>query len=225
MISPGRCGNESDEPAADFGVPSEYFFEKVHPEIGRALRRALDVWKDQGAVLMDVQVRHAKMASAASAIILGSEAAAFHQQRLKQQAGGLDALVRERLEASSFYSAADYIKALRVRAVLIEEVRRLFESCDVLMLPAGNAAPLLEEEMVESDVPREPPLPARPDVFNLANMTGIPALVLPCGFTAGPPVLPIGIQLCAKHFDEAMLFRVGHAYQSATDWHKRRPPL
>jgi aspartyl-tRNA(Asn)/glutamyl-tRNA(Gln) amidotransferase subunit A len=207
------------------GVPTAYFFDKVHPEVDAALRRALGVWKDQGAVLVDVLVRHARMASAASSIILGSDSAAFHQKRLKEHAGSFDALVRERLEASSFYSAVDYIKALRVRTVLIEEMQRVFELCDVLMLPAGNVAPLLEEEIVESDVPRVPPLPARPDVFNLANMTGIPALVLPCGFTAGPPVLPIGIQLCAKHFEEAMLFRVGHAYQSATDWHRRTPPL
>ena len=56
-------------------------------------------------------------------------------------------------------------------------------------------------------------------------MTGIPAIVQPCGFTAGPPSLPVGIQFYAKPFDEATLFRVSHAYESATDWHTRRPPL
>ena len=56
-------------------------------------------------------------------------------------------------------------------------------------------------------------------------MTGIPAIVQPCGFTAGPPSLPVGIQFYAKPFDEATLFRVSHAYESATDWHTRRPRL
>jgi Asp-tRNA(Asn)/Glu-tRNA(Gln) amidotransferase A subunit family amidase len=53
----------------------------------------------------------------------------------------------------------------------------------------------------------------------------MPAIVIPCGFTAGPPVLPLGIQFYGKPFDELTLFRVSHAYQLATDWHKRRPPL
>jgi aspartyl-tRNA(Asn)/glutamyl-tRNA(Gln) amidotransferase subunit A len=165
------------------------------------------------------------LCSPASAVILGSESAAFHEKRLKASADLFDPLVRERLEASSFYSATDYIKALRVRTLLKTEMRRVFQTCDVLMLPAGNAAPKLTEEIVETDVPPNPPLPARPDTYNLANVTGIPAIVLPCGFTNGPPVLPLGIQFCAKPFDEATLFRVGHAYQSATDWHTRTPPL
>jgi aspartyl-tRNA(Asn)/glutamyl-tRNA(Gln) amidotransferase subunit A len=114
---------------------------------------------------------------------------------------------------------------LRVRTVLMEEMRRVFQTCDVLMLPAGNAAPKLDAEIVDTDAPSDPPSPPRPDSFNIANVTGIPAMVLPCGFTAGPPSLPLGIQLCAKPFDEATLFRIGHAYQLSTDWHKRKPAL
>lgn len=207
------------------GVAEEYFFDKVQPAVAAALRSALTVWKDLGAELVHLRVQHARMASAASAIILGAEAAAFHQDRLKRQGGEFDVLVRERLEASSFYSAIDYIKAQRVRTVLIEEMQRVFGLCDILMLPAGNVAPKLADEIVETDLPRNPPAPPRPDVLNLANMTGMPSLVLPCGFTSTAPVLPIGIQLCGRHFDESLLFRVGHAYQMATDWHRRVAPL
>jgi Asp-tRNA(Asn)/Glu-tRNA(Gln) amidotransferase A subunit family amidase len=107
----------------------------------------------------------------------------------------------------------------------MEEMLRIFQTCDVLMLPAGNPPPRLEGEIVGTDAATDPPLPPRPDSFNLANVTGIPAIVLPCGFTSVPPILPIGIQFCAKPFDEESLFRVSHAYQSATDWHKRNPPL
>ena len=206
------------------GVPDGYFFKNVQPETETALRRALTLLKELGAVMVDVTVRHAELASPASAVILGSECAAFHEKRLRENAGLFDPLVRERLEASGFYSATDYIKALRVRTMLIEEMRRVFGVCDVLMLPAGNAAPKLTEEIVGTDVPPDPPPPPRPDTLNLANMTGIPAIVLPCGFTAGSSVLPLGIQFCAKAFDEATLFRVAHAYQAATNWHTRRPP-
>ncbi len=137
----------------------------------------------------------------------------------------LDPLVRERLEAATFHSATDFVKALRMRTVLMEEMWRVFQSCDVLMLPAGNAPPKLEGEITGSDAPLDPPPSSRPDSFNIANLTGIPAIVLPCGFTAGPPSLPLGIQFCAKPFDEATLFRVGHAYQLGTDWHRRKPLL
>lgn len=207
------------------GVPTEHYFNHVHPETDAALRRALSLLKSMGAVLVDVKVKNAHLCGVVSSTILGSESAAFHQKRLKTQADLLDSLVRERLEASSFYSAVDYIKALRMRTVLMEEMGRVFRSCDVLMLPAGNAAPRLEEETVGTDLPPNPPPTPRPDSYNIANVTGMPALVLPCGFTAGPPALPLGIQFCAKPFDEATLFRVGHAYQSATDWHRRTPPL
>ncbi len=207
------------------GIPTEYFFDRVHAETEAALRRAISLLKDLGAVLVDVKVRDAALCGAASSIILNSEAAAFHEKRLRQNGDLLEPLVRERLEVATFNSAVDYIKALRVRTLLMEEMRRVFQTCDVLMLPAGNAAPKLDAEIVGTDAPSDPPLPPRPDSFNIANVTGIPAIVLPCGFTAGPPSLPLGIQFCAKPFDEATLFRLSHAYQSATAWHKRRPPL
>jgi aspartyl-tRNA(Asn)/glutamyl-tRNA(Gln) amidotransferase subunit A len=207
------------------GVPTEHFFEHVHPETDAALRSALSLLKAQGAVLVDVKVRNASLCGAASSIILNSEAAVYHEKRLKENADLMDPLVRERLEVATFNSAVDYIKALRFRTVLMEEMRRVFQTCDIFMLPAGNAAPKLDAETSNTDAPSDPPLPARPDSFNIANMTGIPAIVLPCGFTAGPPSLPLGIQFCAKPFDEATLFRIGHAYQLATDWHKRQPTL
>jgi aspartyl-tRNA(Asn)/glutamyl-tRNA(Gln) amidotransferase subunit A len=207
------------------GVPTGYFLERVDRENEAAFRRAVSLLQGLGAAAVEVKVQHASLCSTASAVILGSESAAFHDKRRREKGDLLEPLVRERLEVATFYSAVDYIKALRLRTVLMEEMRRVFQSCDVLVLPAGNAAPKLEGEIVGTDAPRDPPLPPRPDTYNLANLTGIPALVLPSGFTAGPPPLPLGIQFCAKPFAEATLFRIGHAYESATDWHKRKPPL
>src|SRR5436309_11625965 len=153
------------------GVPAEYFFDRVHPETEAALRRALSLLKEMGAVLVDVRVRNAALCGGASSIILNSEAAAYHEKRLKENGDMLEPLVRERLEVATFNSAVDYIKALRLRAVLMEEMRRVFQTCDVFMLPAGNAAPRLDAEIVGTDAPTDPPLPPRPDIFNIANMT------------------------------------------------------
>lgn len=205
------------------GVPRGHFFENVRPETGAALRTAMDVLKSLGAVLSDIEIRQAPLFSAVSRVILGSESAAFHEQRLRASAELLDPLVRERLEAGMFQYAVDYLRAQRLRAGLIEEMQRVFTLCDVILMPAGNAAPKLEEETVGTDLPTDPPAAPRPDSFNLANVAGIPAIVLPCGFTPGPPALPLGIQFCAADNGEPLLFRVGHAYQSATDWHRRHP--
>jgi aspartyl-tRNA(Asn)/glutamyl-tRNA(Gln) amidotransferase subunit A len=207
------------------GIPTEHFFEHVHAETDAALRRAISVLKEMGTELVDVKVPNASLCGPTSSIILGSEAAVFHEKRLKEHGDLFEPLVRERLEVGRFNSAVDYIKALRLRTVLMEEMLQVFQSCDVLLLPAGNAAPKLDAELGGTDAASDPPLPPRPDSFNIANVTGIPAIVLPCGFTIGPPALPLGIQFCARPFDEATLFRIGHAYQAATDWHTRRPPL
>jgi len=207
------------------GVPTEYFFDGLQPETAAAVRRAILLLQELGAVLVDVKVQHAELSGPASWIILMSEAATFHEKRLKEKPELFELLVRERLEIATFNSAVDYIKALRLRTVLMEEMRRIFQTCDVMVLPAANAAPKLDADIVDTNAPSDPPSPRRPDYWSIPNMTGIPAIVLPCGFTAGTRPLPLGIQFWAKPFDEITLFRVGHAYQSSTDWHTRRPPL
>jgi len=205
------------------GVPTAYFFDGIDTETAAAVHRALATLKERGAVLVDVSVRNIELAGPAAAIIRLSEAASFHEKRLNEQAETFEPRVRQNLEAGTFYSAVDYIKALRLRTVLMEEMRRVFGVCDVMAVPASNPAPRLDAEATRSGSTSKPP-PA-PDTFDLGNMTGIPAIVQPCGFTTGPPVLPVGIQFYGKPFDEATLFRVSHAYESATDWHTRRPPL
>jgi aspartyl-tRNA(Asn)/glutamyl-tRNA(Gln) amidotransferase subunit A len=206
------------------GVPSNYFFDGFDDEAVAAVRAALAVLKELGAELIDVTIGHSELA-AASSIIRLSEAASYHEKRMAEHADLFEPMVRESLEAATFYSAVDYVKAMRLRTVLMEEVRRVFGLCDVIAVPAHNAAPKLEPDNPPPGTAAKPPAPRLPDTFNIGNMTGIPAIVQPCGFTSGPPSLPVGIQFYGKAFDEPTLFRVSHAYESATDWHTRRPPL
>lgn len=207
------------------GVPTNFFFDGIDAEAVAAVRAALAVLQELGAELVDVHVGNAELAGPASAVIRLSEAASYHEKRLAEHAELFEPAVRENLEAATFYSAVDYVKALRLRTVLIEEMRRVFEQCDVMAVPASNAAPRLEPQAPRSDTTPEPPAARPADTFNIGNMAGIPAIVQPCGFSAGPPPLPLGMQFYARAFDEAALFRVSHAYQSVTDWHTRRPPL
>jgi aspartyl-tRNA(Asn)/glutamyl-tRNA(Gln) amidotransferase subunit A len=209
------------------GVPTNYFFDDTNPDLSAAVRRAIDHLKQMGARVVDVAVPHANLAGSAGWVIAMAEGACFHEKRLKEKAELFDPLVRERLEAAKFYPAVDYIKAMRIRTILMDEMRRAFQKCDVMAVPGGGPAGKLEPpETARSDVkPGSRSTPFRSGTTFIGDMTGQPAIVIPCGFTQGPPVLPVTIQFYGKPFDEATLFRISHAYESTTEWHKRRPPI
>jgi aspartyl-tRNA(Asn)/glutamyl-tRNA(Gln) amidotransferase subunit A len=208
------------------GVPSNYFFDGSNAESAAAVRSAIKKLQDMGAVVVDVEVPHADLSGAAMWIIGMAEGACFHEKRLKENADLFDPLVRERLEAAKFYPATDYIKAQRIRTILMEEMKGVFEKCDVMAVPSGNPAARLDPpEIARSDVKPGSSSAPRRGSTNIGDLVGMPAIVIPCGFTAELPVRPLGIQFYGKPFDEATLFRLSHAYESATDWHKRRPPL
>ena len=210
------------------GRPTRHFTEGAHPDVEAAFRDGLQVLEMLGARVVPVDIPHADLAPAAGTLIAMSEAAAFHEQRLRDSPEQFDPLVRERLLTARFYPAIDYIKAQRLRTILQNEVEGAFSSCDVIAVPAYPAltARLETPEQARTDVRATDNKPAyRASNSYIANMTGIPALVLPCGFSSGPPSLPIGLQLYGRLFDEPTLLRVGRAYQQATDWHTRRPPL
>ena len=207
------------------GVPTNYFFEGVNPETDKAVRASVARLKELGATIVDVEVPHANLAGSAGWIIAMAEGAAFHEQRLKEKPELFDPVVRERLEAARFYPATDYIKSMRIRSILIEEMRKVFERCDVMACPGGNPATKLDPpEIAKSDVrPNSPETPYRGGNTFIGDMTGLPAITVPCGFTTSSPTLPLSIQFYGKPYDEATLLRVTHAYESVTDWHKRRP--
>ena len=210
------------------GLPRRHFTEGAHADVEAAFRGALQLLEKLGARVVTVDIPHADLAPAAGALIAMAEASAFHEKRLRDSPELFDPLVRERLLTARFYTAIDYIKAQRLRTILQTDVTDAFSSCDLIAVPAYPGLPsrLETPEKARTDVPSsEEKAVYRASNSYIANMTGIPALVLPCGFSSATPALPIALQLYGRLFDEAMLFRVGHAYQQTTDWHKRRPPI
>jgi len=208
------------------GVPRRHFTEDAHPEVERAYHAALSTMKDLGASLVDVDVPHAVYATSAGWVVAMAEAAQFHEKRLRETPDLFDPIVRERLDAARFYPATDYIKALRIRSVLMDEMAAVLKSADVMVVPANGSLPGVLEapEVAATDVkPGSKPTPYRGGNTFLGNMTGLPALVLPCGFSVGPPRLPIGLQIYGRAFDEATVLRVGHAYEQASTWHREKP--
>jgi aspartyl-tRNA(Asn)/glutamyl-tRNA(Gln) amidotransferase subunit A len=117
------------------------------------------------------------------------------------------------------YYDAYYLKAQKVRRLIAEDFQRAYKQCDVIVGPTAPTAAF--PIGAKSDDPVQMYLN---DIFTIAaNLTGAPALSIPCGFTAAG--LPIGLHLQGNYFDEARLLDVAHRYQQATDWHARAPTI
>jgi aspartyl-tRNA(Asn)/glutamyl-tRNA(Gln) amidotransferase subunit A len=125
--------------------------------------------------------------------------------------------VRRRMLEGAFLSAADYLTAQRARSMLNERIRANFSQVDIFAAPSAPRPP----EAFSTMDPNEQNL--RPSFTNPFNLTGLPAISVPCGFTQGN--LPVGLQIAAKPFEESTVLRVAHSYEQATNWHDQRPVL
>ncbi|GAB3306489.1 amidase [Geodermatophilus aquaeductus] len=207
------------------GVPTNYFFDDVDPEVESAVREAIGVLEAQGATLRDVEIPYADQMMAVEFGVLVPEASAYHQEMLRHSGEKYTEDVRVFLDAGETVLATQYIKALRVRTLVQQAFRRAFEGIDALVCPTLPAAAAAvgqrtftfpggrEKAVIDAWVGHSAP----------GNVTGLPALSVPCGFTSGG--LPIGLQVIGRPFDEGGVLRVGQAYETATDWGSRRPPL
>ena len=158
--------------------------------------------------------------------VISAEASAVFEPLI--QSGKVDELADRKqiagLKAGLEIAAKDYLKAMRIRSLIQREFRQLFTQVDVLLAPARlGVAPRIGEPLDRRPDP-ERPRPKDPGLTALipaANLAGLPALCLPCGFADN---LPVGIQLVGLPFSENTLLAVGREFQNRTDWHRRRPP-
>lgn len=209
------------------GVPTNYFFDDAEEEAETAIRTAIKALEDMGARVVEVDIPHAEVAGPALWLIAMAEGAAFHEKRLKEKWELFDPQMQRELGAALFYTATDYIKANRVRTILQTEMSQAFAKCDVMIVPGSERRParLDSPEEARAGYDRVTPSTPRRGNTSIGNMTGYPGLVVPCGFFSGTPTFPITMMLYGKPFDESTLYRVAHAYETATDWHLRRPPI
>ena len=209
------------------GVPTNYFFHPIDPEVEAAVRAAIATCAEMGATVVELAM------PAALDDFFGvyrgvqrPEAYTYHSDMgwLTTRADRYSPTVRANIEAGADISARDYIRAQQARRAFTREILALMAQVDVLLTPTmALPAPRADE----SDTPLRAGGEIVPDgtlrcTFPF-NMTGQPALSLPCGFTSDG--MPIGLQIVGARFGEATILRLGHAYQRVTTWHTRRPSL
>lgn len=194
------------------------FIEEADAEVLQAVRNAASIFKELGAEIIEVNIDFLKEASLANALMTQADGAAFHRKRLQEHPDWFGDDVRQRLQNGIAFSASEYILARRTQAETIRKLESLFETYDVLLLPTTPiTAPILDGE---NALERARVLTRFTAPFNLS---GAPALSLPCGFSKDN--LPIGLQIISRTWNEAGVLRAGYAYQKATPWHTQKPEI
>ena len=206
------------------GIPREYLQAPLDPEVSQAFQQAIGVLEEMGANVTEVDFPMFQHAQAISGAILMAEASACHRDLLAANADQLYPPVRLRLEAGLFITSADYLKAQQARSLFNREVRQLLEEVDLLAGPTEPVtAPRILASEVQAGEQKIGTTAALTQFTRPYNITGSPAISIPCGFSQAG--LPIGLQLAGKPFDEITVLRAAHAYEQATDWHRRRPQI
>ena len=207
------------------GVPENYYFDRVQPEMAAAVRAAARAIEGLGAHVMEMRVPDPAPVNDVAQIMSRAEAAVVHARVLRERPHELGATVRARLETGTRVSAHDYIQAQRLRSRLARQfIEAVFSEVDLLVAPViPEPAPALA--VATGGAPEA--VAARMGEFSRLtrpfNGLGLPALAVPCGRSADG--LPLALQIVGRPFDEATVLRLGHAYQQATAWPPARPTL
>ncbi len=206
------------------GVPEEFFQVPLDPQVEAAVRTAVHVLEELGAQVSPISWPTYPLSIPIATTIQLAEATSYHKDLVRTRGDEYYPPVRLLLEAGFFISATELNQAQRARTFFVRESLKLFEEVDVLAGPMTpvTAHPIGTTEVEVGGTPMTPRA-ALTQYTRPYNLSGFPALTVPCGFSREG--LPIGLQLGARPFNEEMVLRAGYAYQQATDWHTRRPPL
>jgi aspartyl-tRNA(Asn)/glutamyl-tRNA(Gln) amidotransferase subunit A len=203
------------------GVPRGYFFDLLDAEVRAAIESALDVLRDLGARVAEIDLPLVAGEGAARMALSATEARLYHDDNIRTRPHdfGADVLARLSIEPPDGLAVAAGLRGTRAVA---EQMRQRLEECDVFVLPT---LPVVAQPIGATRVAIGGQDLAMIDILTRCvspfNATHLPALSVPCGFTAAG--LPIGLQIAGRPFDEATVLRVGHTYEQATEWHLRRP--
>jgi aspartyl-tRNA(Asn)/glutamyl-tRNA(Gln) amidotransferase subunit A len=224
------------------GVPREYFSRELAADVAAPVRAAIDELVKLGAVAVDVSLPNQHLSVPAYYVIAPAEASSnlsrydgvrygFRAQGYsdladmyrKTRAQGFGAEVKRRILIGTYvlshgYYDAYYLQAQKIRRLIARDFAEAFARCDVI---AGPVAPSVAFDIGARD--KDPVQMYLEDLYTIPiNLAGLPGLSIPCGF--GARGRPVGLQMVGTYFDEARMLAAAHAFQQATDWHKRVPP-
>jgi aspartyl-tRNA(Asn)/glutamyl-tRNA(Gln) amidotransferase subunit A len=195
------------------------------PEVLEAVRESGEVFKRLGAQVEPVELNFLREAALANGIMTQADGAAFHHERMMEHPLGFGEDVRQRLQTGAAYTSSEYALNRRTQTEMRRRMELFFHDAtspdpgfDALLLPSTPIPAMLIEGSDALDQARRLTRFTAP-----FNLTGLPALSVPCGFTSAG--LPVGLQIVAPHWAEKRLLQAGQAFEQATSWHKMKPSL
>ena len=206
-------------------IHERVYTDAVDPEVRQSVEKAISVLGELGATVEDVSIPLTVHSAVVSSAVIMVDAAVVHAQGIADHPAEYDHNNRVRLLTGSILPSRAHQKAARLREMLRRQILDALTRVDVLVLPTSS--------IPASPIPTRAGIGGKQEVLDMFsgrrsfaapfNLASVPALSVGCGFTSQG--LPEGLQVAGKPFGEETLFRVAHAYQQATDWHTRRPPI
>jgi aspartyl-tRNA(Asn)/glutamyl-tRNA(Gln) amidotransferase subunit A len=200
----------------------------VHPQVRAALSRAVADLKEQGVSVEEVSIPLLPSAAAVTRAILAVESASLQHEWLRTRRHEYDHNVQIDFLTGAIMPAQLYYKAQKLRALIRQQVFDALRKVDVLATPSSSEpAPLLPQGPgLKSKEEARQRMSGRRSLTGVFNLASVPALSVPCGFVSMEgKELPVGLQLGGRPFEDGLLLKVAHAYERATVWHMRRPPV
>ena len=217
-------GIESGVEGVRIGIPDDFFYDVIDPQVSEAICAASGVLAELGAVVERCSLPALNHALGISSAILVTEAAEVHLDNLRNRPQDIGADVRARLHLGAVTPAVDYLEAQRARAAYNAELADAMRKYDLLLAPAvATGAPGIHQEFVEISGKPENALSLMSRLTRPFNLTGQPTISVPCGFTGDG--MPIGMQLAGRNWDESTVLRAAYAYEQAAEWRHRTPTL
>ncbi len=225
------------------GVPAEFFGEGIDPEVKANIEKAIDWYKSQGCEIVDISLPHSELAVPVYYIVATAEASSNlarfdgvrYSHRSEEAKDALTLFTKSRGEGfgdevkrriilgtyvlSSGYYDAYYLRAQKVRRLILGDFEKAFEQCDAILTPTSPTPAFKRGERAD-----DPLAMYLSDIYTISvNLAGLPAISVPSGFTESG--LPIGLQVIGKAFGEADMFAVANAFEQGHDYHKQTPKL
>jgi aspartyl-tRNA(Asn)/glutamyl-tRNA(Gln) amidotransferase subunit A len=204
------------------GVPTAFYVDDLDPEVARILDETMAALKREGAEIVQVELPDQRQLTAACQLVLATEAASFHKRWLIERPQDYGPQVLMRLQNGLAIPGVSYLEAMRWRGPALAAHLAAVAGVDAVIAPvAPVAAPTLAESDVGNGPDAEAVIQRLTRFTRPINYLGLPSLSIPSGFTRAG--LPVGMQLIGRSFEEAMLLRIGAAFQRASDFHARVP--